>query len=1562
MDKRRYLVIIACPPNEVVSATPGRQPSLLVPFSSQAVISSFIDELWKRLARHDRAIPLSSKTHKVSLHLENEDGPAIDVEDLLSDVIHDTQKEKIFAIFSKKSTTITSENAELVSYTFASRTPQAALKSTVEKLPLEVVTTAGLQQALCSRFGQDLETRKKITYHGEARASDDSEIYTKIPVVSLCSKQRHVPIHARAELDGSDRIRPQVLDLHTSELPIHPACFDCSVHALGLGALAVDGIVDIFAVLRTSSAQLPLLHGKSAIFRDLAHWEPSVAQSDRGMAMFLSSLRVFASILQDMQSDDGARDRAYYAFDELTQFPPALRCLHLLVSGQTPTVFDCAALSQSMFEVLQGYMVMDAVTSDSARLFEGSRLLFGLILEVVKSLPINSIGESPSENQATQALCYTSAFHTHDVCDHKTHEPVLHAVQTPNGLIETNLFNQLQHGGILAETHLQSFLSPIEADPKLTRLALQSGGTCAGVLVFSLGNLRDSYRARLGVSIQSLGLDQTQDLLSLAEMCSRHGLAVYGPSQLVSAVAPCLTFDRNAHLAVYTGEQPCAMPGRSSTIFRPRHGEETIDPSVMEQLIAPIIKTYEQDGSAVFDSFGDAQVRRLQDPDEIIVFCVDSSCSMCGPTDFSEVNEESAGPDHRPDSPVEEESGHALSFEESKERLVAYESFGDIVAIVATTSVHRKDWMAKKVLALLASLLCSEIKAKALQMGQMPIFGLIWRTQRSGKQLSNTVPDLMSYSSTPPPATLMRRFHFHIQPMPHTCGPQDAIQARAMVWFSKHHLDLDVQRLKAFYAGLKLHEEALAQFLRFQASCLSPKAASDWVWSFGDPVPPAPGSEIIPSLAYDITEVPSHLRCPISHSLMEDAVEASDGQTYSRSAIQRWFAIRKTSPLHGAPLDDLSLRVRPDIRREVGFWISGAAATSTTDVITVTFDSRYGSFIRTIPCSTSSKDLYSLAYRGLKAKFEAFQLSFHGIDKLLPITRDTVSSLGLKDSDHIVVRIPEDSDPLRIGPHGSSWTAQGETPEMCLVKVYELNEEELFAFWVPSDTTNSFASLIWKYWRYQSFGRSLAAPERRIVMTDVRDAGDGWFHRNIPEMTERLASYLTLRHCTGKLEPETVFGGKTDTPGSQCSHKVFKVIIGREHKEDRTHHLSRLDVLRQMFEALINRMLAYNYKNHVGLVKFSSEAQVVMPISHVLENFRRATNELKGGGDTALWDALALAADQIEQYASRYPAARKRIIVISDGSDNKSTTNTCQGISWNLLQKGIAIDSVSLGKEDNADLRTLSYLCGSYRFHPTSLKNGLAICEMEPFLSLSQRPPVTLPFQNVARSLSLQTSQFSSSRRFAHETLVTDDTVPPIREHPSMKDDFVQLNAFVSRRNAMGTASHPRAASVLGRPTLRVPRLMNEIRSIAARGGHIKYDVYISTTDMSFWKIVVEGPDGSPYCNGVFLLYLHADEGYPRLAPKARFVTKIQHPNVNIHGRICHSIFDRDWTSDTSMGAVLDTIYGLLYQPESSDPVNTATTLGFFHDPGEFAEEAREHVRRHASKTREEWKAEILGE
>lgn len=49
-------------------------------------------------------------------------------------------------------------------------------------------------------------------------------------------------------------------------------------------------------------------------------------------------------------------------------------------------------------------------------------------------------------------------------------------------------------------------------------------------------------------------------------------------------------------------------------------------------------------------------------------------------------------------------------------------------------------------------------------------------------------------------------------------------------------------------------------------------------------------------------------------------------------------------------------------------------------------------------------------------------------------------------------------------------------------------------------------------------------------------------------------------------------------------------------------------------------------------------------------------------------------------------------------------------------------------------------------------------------------------------------------------------------------------------------------------------------------------------------------------------------DNFPHEAPEVRFVTPIRHCNINGHGRVCHSILDRDWAMDTSVQTVLECI------------------------------------------------------
>jgi Ca-activated chloride channel homolog len=107
----------------------------------------------------------------------------------------------------------------------------------------------------------------------------------------------------------------------------------------------------------------------------------------------------------------------------------------------------------------------------------------------------------------------------------------------------------------------------------------------------------------------------------------------------------------------------------------------------------------------------------------------------------------------------------------------------------------------------------------------------------------------------------------------------------------------------------------------------------------------------------------------------------------------------------------------------------------------------------------------------------------------------------------------------------------------------------------------------------------------------------------------------------------------------------------------------------------------------------------------------RAVNQLAPGGGTALWDAVAFAADKLARRREEQPVARV-LVVLSDGDDNSSSTTLKQVIA-SALQGEIAVYTVSTRDlTDQAPdsptgdhaLKTLSELTGGAAFVPGSIR------------------------------------------------------------------------------------------------------------------------------------------------------------------------------------------------------------------------------------------------------------------
>ncbi|EOD05168.1 Hypothetical protein EMIHUDRAFT_220284 [Emiliania huxleyi CCMP1516] len=67
-------------------------------------------------------------------------------------------------------------------------------------------------------------------------------------------------------------------------------------------------------------------------------------------------------------------------------------------------------------------------------------------------------------------------------------------------------------------------------------------------------------------------------------------------------------------------------------------------------------------------------------------------------------------------------------------------------------------------------------------------------------------------------------------------------------------------------------------------------------------------------------EPPADFICPITTEIMVEPVVAADGQSYERTAIERWLATKSTSPLTGGELEHSILIPNHNLRRTIREW------------------------------------------------------------------------------------------------------------------------------------------------------------------------------------------------------------------------------------------------------------------------------------------------------------------------------------------------------------------------------------------------------------------------------------------------------------------------------------------------------------------------------------------------------------------------------------------------------------------------------------------------------------------
>ena len=388
---------------------------------------------------------------------------------------------------------------------------------------------------------------------------------------------------------------------------------------------------------------------------------------------------------------------------------------------------------------------------------------------------------------------------------------------------------------------------------------------------------------------------------------------------------------------------------------------------------------------------------------------------------------------------------------------------------------------------------------------------------------------------------------------------------------------------------------------------------------------------------------------------------------------------------------------------------------------------------------------------------------------------------------------------------------------------------------------------------------------------------------------------------------------------------------------------SKYQSVLEAFEAFCNRTTAYDLKHVIGLILFANHSKLQYPIS---ENFRAFNSEFTTfppGNVTTVYNAISYGIQLINQFTVKYPDyadVPKRILCLTDGYDNNSTV-TAEEAAQELIDNEVTMDCVLLC-EEVVYTHAIAKATGGFSFKPSSTQELMNIFEEEPMLAMKSRTEIR-PAYGKEDEIDLEV-----------QSVVSVDT-----ELEHILPDKLHLPVQTAQNCLARSIIHKHLASQANTDITK--RILQEL-SYYQSHPHPGFEVFPCQTNIDFWRIIMTGPDETPYAGGTFELFIEFKEDYPAKPPNIRFITPIYHCNINSAGRICHTILDRFYAPGVRIGEIFNHVYGLLIDAEPDDPLDSVKATELRCDRALYLQKACDHAEIHARvKTKRDVRIELLG-
>ncbi len=377
---------------------------------------------------------------------------------------------------------------------------------------------------------------------------------------------------------------------------------------------------------------------------------------------------------------------------------------------------------------------------------------------------------------------------------------------------------------------------------------------------------------------------------------------------------------------------------------------------------------------------------------------------------------------------------------------------------------------------------------------------------------------------------------------------------------------------------------------------------------------------------------------------------------------------------------------------------------------------------------------------------------------------------------------------------------------------------------------------------------------------------------------------------------------------------------------------------------MVDGILSLEMNLAVSLVSFGKDVSVVGEgVSRHYEEFQNALGRLDANqGRTRLYDGILSAAKMLLEFKEAHAdelvdECPLRLFALTDGLDNASSIQPWQAVQF-LQKDGIVLDSFPMAGH-HPKLQAASTATGGICVHVSSEEQAVGMFQREALLHVSTRRQGDIdssPPRRVACQKDLES--------FIDDKKVVED-VCSTKPSPVVNAETLGLAETISAARSSANAS--------------MKRILREYNDIMERPAHPLLHYYPLKDDPSTMKIILQGPENTPYQGYFFGLSAGFPSNYPFKPVRVRFLAEIYHCNINRDGAICLDIMKDQWSPALTLHKIMLSILSLLEDPNADDPLVPYIAHVYKEDKRHYEVEAASHARQHAFASIEAAKAAL---